>query len=143
MTPPPTRAARILVVDDEEDIIELVRFVLADAGYSVVTAGDGRQALAAVAAEMPDLILLDMKMPIMDGKQFAAELRRRHDDAAPIIVLTAAADARKRALEVEAVGWLAKPFELPDLLRIVRAHLGEPPSGRPVPAPGSNAPSSR
>ncbi len=144
MTTPPPRTARVLVVDDDEDIVELVRFVLESAGYAVVTAGDGRQALAAVTAAMPDLILLDMKMPIMDGKQFAAELRRRHDDAAPIIVLTAAEDARKRALEIGAIGWLAKPFELPDLLRAVGAHIGKQTSERPTIGPaGSNVPSSR
>jgi DNA-binding response OmpR family regulator len=138
MTTPPARAARVLVVDDDEDIVELVRFVLESAGYAVVTAGDGRQALAAVTTAMPDLILLDMKMPIMDGKQFAAELRRRHDDAAPIIVITAAEDARKRALEIGAVDWLAKPFELPDVLRVVRARVGNPTTERPiVGSPGS------
>lgn len=141
MTTPPPRAARILVVDDDEDIVELLRFVLTDAGYAVVTATDGHQALAAVTQAMPDLILLDMKMPIMDGQQFAAELRRGHDDAAPIIVLTAAADARKRALEIGAIGWLAKPFELPDLLRAVGARVGNPPSERAT--SGSHVSSSR
>ena len=118
MTSPPRC---VLVVDDDEDILELVRFVLEGAGYAVVTARDGKQALEAVAAAMPALVLLDMKMPVMDGKQFATEFRRLYGDAAPIVVITAADDARKQALEIGADGWIAKPFELPDLVRAVRA----------------------
>jgi len=119
VTPPP----RVLVVDDDEDILELIRFVLEGERYTVVTATDGRTALAAVATAMPDLILLDMKMPIMDGKQFAEELRRLHDQAAPIIAVTAADDVRKRALEIGAAGWIAKPFELADVVRAVGAQI--------------------
>jgi len=119
------RAASVLVIDDDEDILELVRFVLEGEHYAVATATDGRKALAAVATTMPDLILLDMKMPVMDGKQFADELRRLHDETAPIIAVTAAEDARKRALEIGAAGWIAKPFELAEVVRVVDAHLGE------------------
>ena len=117
------RAASILVVDDEQDLLDLVRLVLEGEGYAVVTVSDGKQALDQVAVAMPDLILLDMKMPVMDGKQFATAFRRMYRDAAPILVVTAADDARKRALDIGAAGWIAKPFELPDLLCAVRAQL--------------------
>ena len=74
---------------------------------------------------MPDLILLDMKMPVMNGWVFAKEYHRRYDKGAPIIVVTAADDARQRAIETGAVGWISKPFDADDLLRAVSAQFTE------------------
>ena len=113
----------VLAIDDDEDLVDLVRFFLQKRGYRVVTAMNGQEGLAAVAASMPDLILLDMKMPVMNGWTFAKEFHRLYEKGAPIIVLTAAEDPRQRALETGAVGWVSKPFEAEDLLRAVAAHL--------------------
>src|SRR5689334_5627727 len=120
----------VLVVDDDRDIVELIAFLLGTIGCRVTMAMNGRQALDVVASKMPDLILLDLKMPIMDGPTFAAELRRRYPSPPPIVVVTAADDARKRAAEIAAAAWIAKPFEPAVLLRAVADHLA-----RAAPAP--------
>ena len=117
------RALCVLVIDDDDDLVDMLRFFLERGGYRVMTAMNGQEGLAAVAASMPDLILLDMKMPVMDGWTFAKELHRLYEKGAPIVVLTAAEDPRQRALEAGAVGWVAKPFEAEELLRAVAAHL--------------------
>ena len=96
--------------------------VLSDAGYRVRTAPEGAAALARVAEELPGLILLDMRMPGMNGWEFAREFRARYGHACPIVVVTAAENARARAAEVGAEGWLAKPFEIDDVLRMVATH---------------------
>ena len=82
----------------------------------------GQEALERVAQEMPAVILLDMKMPGMDGWEFAREFRDRYDHLAPIVVLTAAEDARKRVEEIGAEGYLSKPFEIDDLIRAIERH---------------------
>jgi CheY-like chemotaxis protein len=110
------------VVEDDSDLVALMELVLTDAGYQVRTAPEGGAAHARVAEQMPGLILLDMRMPGMNGWEFAREFRARHGRAAPIVVVTAAENARARAAEVEADGWLSKPFEIDDVLRIVAHH---------------------
>ncbi len=123
----------ILVVEDDPDLLALVEMILSDAGYRVRTAPEGRAALAAVLEEMPALVFLDMRMPGMNGWDFAREFRRRHGRAAPIVVVTAAEDARARAEEIGAEGWLAKPFDLEDVLRAAERHAGTPMDGRAAP----------
>lgn len=118
----PTSARKVLVVDDDVDLLALVAMVLRDEGFDVKTAEDGRQALDSVSREMPDLILLDMKMPVMNGWDFSRQFRTKYGKAAPIVVLTAADDARKRASEIDADGLVGKPFELDALLAMVRRH---------------------
>ncbi len=120
------RRKLVLVVDDEPEILDVATFVLEDEGYAVRTASDGQQALSLVSEQTPDLILLDMRMPVLDGWGFAREYRSRYDQRAPIVVLTAAASAAKRAEEVGAIGYLEKPFELDALVGIVRRAV--PPS---------------
>ncbi len=120
----------ILVVEDDADLVAIVEMVLADAGYRVRTAADGRAALARCAEEMPALVLLDMRMPGMNGWEFAREFRARYGRACPIVVVTAAENARRRAEEVGADAWLAKPFDLEDVLALVARFLGpsDPPA---------------
>jgi DNA-binding response OmpR family regulator len=124
----------VLVVEDDPDLLSLVEMILVDAGYRVRTARDGRAALARVGEEMPGLVLLDMRMPVMNGWEFAREFRARHDRAAPIVVVTAAENARARAEEIDADGFLAKPFDLADVLSAVERHLGR--GERPGPPAG-------
>jgi CheY-like chemotaxis protein len=92
----------------------------------VRTARDGREALARVKEEMPSLVFLDMRMPGMNGWEFAGEFRARHGADCPIVVVTAAEDARRRAEEIDAQGWLAKPFEIADVLAAAARYAGEP-----------------
>jgi len=113
------RAQRVLVVDDDASIRQFIVMVLSDSGYEVSTASDGREALESTEKSPPDVILLDMRMPVMDGWAFAKAYRERCPKCAPVVVLTAARDAAVSAAEIAADGFLAKPFELRDLLRIV------------------------
>ncbi len=114
---------RVLVVDDEVDVQEVVHFALELEGYAVEAAGNGLEALEAIERDAPGLVLLDMRMPVMDGQEFARQCRRRYGDGIPIVVMTAAADAPDRAREMGACGWLGKPFDLDALISLVRRHL--------------------
>jgi CheY-like chemotaxis protein len=109
----------VLVVDDDQDIQYSMEMALADEGYEVLTASDGAEALTVLQRHVPKLILLDMRMPVMDGWQFAEAYRRRPGPHAPIVVVTAARDAAARAAEIEAQGVLPKPFRIDDLLHMV------------------------
>jgi CheY-like chemotaxis protein len=114
-----TRAARILVVEDDESIRDLVDLVLSGAGYEVVTAPNGAVALQVIGGAQPDLVLLDMRMTVMDGWEFARRYRASPEPRAPIVVLTAARDAAERAAEIHANGYLGKPFGVDELLTLV------------------------
>jgi CheY-like chemotaxis protein len=111
----------VLVVDDDSAIVSTVEALLSDEGYEVTTAGDGREALRELERELPTLVLLDMRMPIMDGWSFAQEVRRRGLEL-PIVVMTAAQDASRWATEIDADGFVAKPFDIDDLIKAVADH---------------------
>ena len=123
----------VLVVEDDRDMAALVHMIVSDAGYAVRTAVDGAEALERIAERMPGVILLDMRMPVMDGWEFAREFGARFGRAAPIVVVTAAENARARAEEISADGWLEKPFELDDVLQMIARFLG--PMGGDAAAP--------
>ena len=108
----------VLVVDDDTSILDTVSSILSGEGYDVVSAATGEEALAAVAHKQPLLILLDMRMPIMDGWAVARALREQ-GITVPIVVMTAAESAKRWADEVGAEGYLAKPFGLDELLATV------------------------
>ena len=109
----------ILVVDDDEGIREFVQTVLSDEGYEVRTAWHGAAALELLEQVSPSVILLDMRMPVMDGWEFARQYRERPGPHAPIVVVTAARDAIARAAQIAADGVLPKPFRLQQLLDVV------------------------
>jgi CheY-like chemotaxis protein len=109
---------RVLVVDDEPGIRATVLAMLEIEGYAVAEAMNGAEALVAVESDPPDVILLDMRMPVLDGWGFASELRRR-GHRTPIVVMTAARDAARWAREIAAAAFVAKPFGYDDLLRAV------------------------
>ncbi|HEY3352462.1 MAG TPA: response regulator [Polyangia bacterium] len=116
-------ARRVLVVEDDPDLAGLVALTLESEGYEVHAATNGAHALAAIERHgMPGVILLDIMMPVMDGFEFARQFRRRHDHGARIVVMTAASDASARAAQVQADGWIGKPFELEDLIAVVARH---------------------
>lgn len=122
---------RILVVEDDNDVRFLVAEELEQHGYAVVEARNGLEALDAVAKEWPSAILLDMRMPLMDGWHFVRELRKRYGRVAPLVVMTAAANASERAREVDANDWLAKPFELDAVVETVERVLKKAIRGQP------------
>ena len=111
----------MLVVEDEQSIRDLVVYALSDEGHEVDEALDGRSALDLIARRRPDVIILDMKMPGMDGWEFARTYRERHGRQTPIIVFTAALDAAARAAEVGADTFVSKPFDLDALIERVSA----------------------
>src|SRR5437867_348278 len=114
-----TAKGPVLVVDDDEDILYSIDMALSDEGYEVLTASDGAEALTVVQQHRPRVILLDMRMPVMDGWQFARAYRRRPGPHAPIVVVTAAREAAERAAEIGAEGVLPKPFRIEELLQMV------------------------
>jgi CheY-like chemotaxis protein len=118
----------ILVVDDDDVISGAVALALADEGYAVMAAANGKEALARTKHQPPCLILLDMKMPEMDGWAFAAAYREQPGPHAPIVAMTAACDSQTWANEITADGCVVKPFDLDDFLDLVH-HLA--PQGQP------------
>jgi DNA-binding response OmpR family regulator len=124
------RAPRVLVVEDDDDIAQVLQRSLRMEGYDVRLAGDGVTALDQAHAFLPDLVILDLGLPRLDGMDVARELRGRDD--VPILVLTArdALEARVEGLDAGADDYLVKPFERQELLARLRALLRRrPPKG--------------
>ena len=125
----------ILIVDDEPAILDLVRFTLEDAEVRVVEASDGVEALALARRLRPDLILLDVHMPRLDGLEACRQIRRDPALArTPIVMLTAAGQEadRARGREAGADEYLTKPFSPLALLALVEALVPETRSWRPT-----------
>jgi len=115
---------RVLVVDDDPSIRAIMRDLFTSEGYAVRTAGNGVEALAQVAEWPPQVIFLDVQMPVMDGPQFAAAYRALPVSPYPparVIVVTASNDLAGRCNRVRADGCVAKPFDLDELLDLVEA----------------------
>ena len=110
---------RVLVVDDDETIGELLEATLLDAGYDVAVAAGGAAALELAERFKPHLVLLDLRMPGIDGRGFVEAYRRSAGRRAPIAVVTAVRDAAAAANALGAQGVLEKPFELAELLNLV------------------------
>jgi DNA-binding response OmpR family regulator len=112
-----TSRKRILVVDDEEDVQILIRRILSDAGYDVDSASDGEAALERIEDRRPDLVVLDLMMPGMDGWGVLENLRKRPDPP-PVVVVTALADyqAFTRGVREGAAAYVCKPFHFAELV---------------------------
>jgi len=127
MLRPSTSPARILIVDDQVDNRELLQIILKWAGFVTQTANDGEEALRSVAAEPPDLVLVDMLMPGMDGCQLTASLKQNPDTRhIPVILVSAMNDGatRKRALSSGAAAYITKPFVRSELCQQLSLVLG-------------------
>jgi CheY-like chemotaxis protein len=116
----------VLVVDDDDDIRSLVSEALVDRGYRVVQARNGQDGLEQVAKEDPQLVLLDMWMPVMDGWGFVQAMRDRYGRKYPIVVMTAAENVKLRADEIGANAELGKPFAVERLYEVVEDIIGAP-----------------
>ncbi|HEX2923442.1 MAG TPA: response regulator transcription factor [Chloroflexota bacterium] len=131
--------AKILVVDDERVLLDTLRYNLVKAGYEVRTAADGDEALSVARKERPDLLILDVMLPKMDGFEVCRTLRR--ESSVPILMLTARDEELDRVLGLElgADDYIAKPFSMRELLARVKATLRRVDMGRadstPEPAP--------
>jgi len=121
----PASGSRILVVEDEESIAQFVTDVLRDVGYEVRRAANGREGLELLAGWLPDVIVLDLMMPVLDGRGFR-ERQRRLDhgrERVPVIVLSGAREARAIADELDVAATLTKPFDIDDLLATIERLL--------------------
>jgi DNA-binding response OmpR family regulator len=114
---------KILVADDEPNIVKLLRLYLRNEGYDVVAAADGKQALERFGAESPDLVLLDLMMPGIGGFEVCTEIRKRSD--VPVIMLTARSDDVDKivGLEMGADDYITKPFNPREVVARVKAAL--------------------
>ncbi len=116
-------AAKILVIDDDTILSELVSYILKAEGFTPIVANDGQEGIAKFQAEKPDLVVLDVTMPKMDGFEVCQRIRRISDT--PIIMLTAQGneDHMVQGLDLGADDYVVKPFQLKPLMARVRANL--------------------
>ena len=114
---------KVLVSDDDKNICELLRLYLVKEGFQVVLAGDGEEALARFSAENPDIILLDVMMPRLDGWQVCREIRKKSE--CPIIMITAKGETFDKVLGLElgADDYVVKPFETKEIVARIKAVL--------------------
>ena len=119
------RRYNVLVVDDDPCIVDLVRILLESEGFSMESAQDGRQALHTIEQDQPDIVLMDVMMPVMDGVTCCAEMRKNPSTSKlPVLFMSAATNLQGRLREIGADGFISKPFDLEDLLSLLKAHLG-------------------
>jgi CheY-like chemotaxis protein len=117
------RRPRVLVVDDDDAICELLRQVLTDQGYAVATVPHGAAALELVKHHKPAVMLVDLRMPIMDGWAFVEQYRRMADPPAAIVLLSAVKDLEATAKRLGAEAFVRKPFQLEELTAAVQRCL--------------------
>jgi DNA-binding response OmpR family regulator len=131
VTEPTQQRSSVLAVDDDPDLLLLLRSTVEGDGYRAILASDGRMALELIAEDEPDVICLDLMMPVMDGWGVLEELNGR-DDPPPVIVLSAktAEEDIVRAFELGASAYVFKPFDPSRLVDTIRSILEETPAER-------------
>ena len=120
--------ARILIADDEAHIIKMLEFKLRNLGHEVITASDGGEALEKATSDKPDLALLDVMMPVMDGFQVLQKLKTQEETKSlPVIMLTAKGQEKDvvTGFETGAVDYVIKPFSFPELIARINRALGK------------------
>lgn len=118
---------KILVVDDEPDILKVVTYRLKKSGYEVLEAVDGQKALGLIEKEMPDLILLDLRLPVIDGYEVCERVKAdERFKNIPVIILTASvtSDMQEKIKQIKADDYAVKPFDSEVLLAKVRRFIG-------------------
>jgi CheY-like chemotaxis protein len=107
---------RVLVIDDDDVVCELLREALTEEGYAVATVPHGAAALELAKHHQPAVIVLDLRMPIMDGWSFAEHYRRQAKPAASLILLSGTRDIEESARRIGAVAYISKPFEITEVV---------------------------
>jgi two-component system, chemotaxis family, chemotaxis protein CheY len=115
---------RVLLIDDDDELAEVLRQALRESGYAVATVRHGAAALELIGQIQPDLILLDLRMPIMDGWSFVTQYRRSGKAGGRIVLLTGHPNGREISQSLGADAYVGKPFELAQLLSTVQRQLG-------------------
>lgn len=110
----------VLIVEDDEDILSFVELLLGGEGFRVRMARDGQEGLQSVSEEPPDVILLDLTLPGMEAGEFVTRVRSESGRRIPIVILSGVRDLGRRAQELGADDFLAKPFEVDELIAAVR-----------------------
>jgi len=121
-----TSHVRILIVDDESDIVSTIQYRLKFCEFDVITASNGKEGLEKTANERPDLILLDINMPVMDGHEMLERLKNHPDlKDIPVIMLTAYSDKRDivKAAEFGIADYVTKPFDFTELMEKISTAL--------------------
>lgn len=130
-------AGPVLIVEDDPSIRQLLRDALEHEGLEVVTAGDGAEAIALAERRRPAAVILDMGLPLIEGPEVAERIRDKYGDRVPFVVVTANHRIEEAASRIRAARYLAKPFDLADLVKAVRASIelpDVPPETTPSPA---------
>jgi two-component system, OmpR family, alkaline phosphatase synthesis response regulator PhoP len=119
------RPTKIFICEDDVGIAEVMKTILETEGYQVLLFTDGSGIMDEVEKEKPDLILIDLWMPGMDGKTVAEKLKQNPETAnLPVIIVSASSELPEVAEEVQAAAYLAKPFHIKELCETVKQHLG-------------------
>ena len=121
-----TAQAKVLIVDDESDIVSTIQYRLKACEFDVITASNGKEGLEKVANERPDLILLDINMPVMDGHEMLERLRNRTDlKDTPVIMFTAYSDKRDiaKSADLGIADYVTKPFDFAELMEKISTAL--------------------
>jgi DNA-binding response OmpR family regulator len=108
--------ATILVIDDEMDMVELIQTSLIPEGYQVFSASNGQEGLEKLPSSLPDLIILDINMPKMNGITFCHEMHQKHGFKVPVLIISARPHSEHLIQELQVDGFLDKPFSIDDLL---------------------------
>lgn len=116
--------SRVLIVDDDDELADVLRQALREAGYAVATVRHGAAALELIGQIQPDLILLDLTMPIMDGWSFVTQYRRDGKTGGRIVLLSGHPNVAEISRTLGADAYVGKPFELTELLGTLQRHLG-------------------
>jgi two-component system, OmpR family, response regulator len=134
-------SGRVLVVEDDPSIRDLLMEVLEQEGLTVVACADGEQAVAAAEKQRPVAVVLDMALPLLDGPTVAGRISDLYGDQVPLIVVTASRPIEVAAARVRASSYIAKPFDVADVVDAVRAAIAPPsalPSAAVEPSPASS-----
>ena len=118
--------ARVLIIDDDEHMLAMLGEVLGLEGYEVLGAMDGAAAVGAIRKSRPDLILLDLMMPVMDGYSFLELYRQLPGPHVPVVIITAAAREQREGAADKADEMILKPFSVDHVLQIVNRYTGRP-----------------